>query len=498
MPSSFAVLSLADQLALYRATVENNPWLRHHPHPRQANFLAYWGLEALYGGAAAGGKSEALLMAALQFADVPGYSALLLRRSYSDLALPGALMDRAQEWLRGTKARWADKEKTWHFPSGATLTFGYLDTSNDRYRYASAEFQFVGFDELSQFEEQDYRFLFSRLRRLQSSSKLPLRMRAGSNPGGRGHDWVKKRFLTHREEGLEFVPAKLEDNPSVDQREYTASLSQLDPITRAQLLAGDWDAYLGGRFRKEWFRTYRWTPRGPHLDGRDAVPLSTVWAFITCDPALTAEETTRRGIDADYTAIGVWGVTRARDLFVVDVVRKRLAPDEIIPEIVRLCVRWGARGLPISYVGIEDVAFQELLILQAKRAPGMPAVRGLTPGGKKKLDRALPAIIRAEQGGIYLPSQGPEHPWVEDFVAEVVQFTGDDKMDAHDDQVDILSYACCELDRFGLNSSPDPDMYKDIPAAPSPYRRQEQRQQQGGAAHSRGLYGLEGDDDDDN
>ena len=152
------------------------PWTRYIPHSPTAKQLAFLLLdipEALYGGAAGGGKSDALLMAALQYVSVPSYAALLLRRTYADLSLPGALMSRAFEWLIPTDARWKSSEKTWVFPSGATLTFGYLDHSGSEYRYQSSEFQFIGFDELTQFRESQYRYLFSRLRRLADDS-VPL------------------------------------------------------------------------------------------------------------------------------------------------------------------------------------------------------------------------------------------------------------------------------------------------------------------------------------
>jgi hypothetical protein len=240
---------------LYLATVEDNAWLKQKPTPKQAAFLHRTDREVLYGGAAGGGKSSALLMGGLQYVDVPGYAALLLRRSYSDLSLPGALMDRAAAWLGGTRAKWSDKEKTWYFPSGATLSFGYLDTPNDKYRYQSTEFQYIGFDELTQFPEADYRYLFSRLRRPQGS-RVPLRMRAASNPGGIGHDWVRQRFLIEGPDAERvFVPARLDDNPYLDRHAYVASLNELDPVTRAQLLAGDWSVRHGGSiFRREWFR----------------------------------------------------------------------------------------------------------------------------------------------------------------------------------------------------------------------------------------------------
>ena len=104
-------------------------------------------------------------MGALAQVDVPGYAALLFRRTYSDLALPGALMDRAHDWLGGTAAVWNERKHTWSFPSGATLTFGYLETERDKYRYQSSEVQYIGFDELTEFAESQYLYLFSRLRR---------------------------------------------------------------------------------------------------------------------------------------------------------------------------------------------------------------------------------------------------------------------------------------------------------------------------------------------
>lgn len=146
------------------------PYIPHVPHPPQQAFLLLsFVAEAFYGGAAGGGKSDAGLMAALQYADVPGYSALIIRRSYSDLALPGAIMARAEEWLTGTGARKKDGGKLWEFPTAdprrpATLQFGYAQTHADVFRYQGAEFQSIFVDELTHFEERTYRYLFSRLR----------------------------------------------------------------------------------------------------------------------------------------------------------------------------------------------------------------------------------------------------------------------------------------------------------------------------------------------
>ncbi len=204
--------------------------------------------EAFYGGAAGGGKSDALLMAALQFVDVPGYSALILRRSYQDLSLPGALLDRAHDWLADTGARWKEQDKQWEFPlpygttkDTPTLNFGYLQYERDKYRYQSAEFDGISMDELTQFTATQYTYMFSRLRKTKDSKVPFVRMRSASNPGNEGHEFVKQRFVDPGDPSRPFISARLLDNPHIDQEQYAFSLAQLDPITRAQLEQGVWD-----------------------------------------------------------------------------------------------------------------------------------------------------------------------------------------------------------------------------------------------------------------
>lgn len=227
-------------------------WPGYEVSVPQAAFLSLPQMEAFYGGAAGGGKSDALLRAALQYVEFPTYKALLLRRTFPELSQPGGLIDRAHAWLAG-KASWNDTKHRWTFPSGAILEFGYLQKSTDKFRYQGAELDFIGFDELTHFAETDYRYLFSRLRQSEDAP-FPPRMRAASNPGGKGHRWVKRRFIEKQPDPDDpndspekcrariFIPAKLDDNPGINKPLYRAALEQLDVEEQAQLLDGDWDA----------------------------------------------------------------------------------------------------------------------------------------------------------------------------------------------------------------------------------------------------------------
>lgn len=386
----------------------------------QVKFLLSDKPETFYGGAAGGGKSDALLMAGLMYAQVPGYAAILFRRTYQDLSLPGALMDRAQEWLVPTDARWDAQGKTWHFPSGATLTFGYMDAENDRFRYQSAEFQMVGFDELTQFKERDYRFLFTRIRRLEGFP-VPTRMRAASNPGGVGHDWVKMRFIDTPHPERAYVPARLSDNPYLDQEDYKRSLMFLDPVTREQYLNGDWTIREGGlMFKREWFEVV------------DAVPAEARWVRYW-DLAATDE---KKADDPDWTA-GVRVGEKDGIMYVSDVKRTRSTPQHVeqlvaqtaaldgLATKIRMEQEPGSAG-----VGVVDHYTRRVLM-------GYD-FKGIRPTGPKEV-RAAPWSSYAEAGNIKLV----RGPWCADFLDEVQAFP----LGSHDDQVDALTGACETLGR---------------------------------------------------
>ncbi len=117
-------------------------------NPREPGIYPY--REVFLGGAAGPGKSSGLLMAALEYVDVPGYSALILRRTFKQLMQENAILDRSLRWMAGkSDAVWRASEYKFVFPSGATIKFGYCDTERDVYQYDSSEFQAILFDEVT-------------------------------------------------------------------------------------------------------------------------------------------------------------------------------------------------------------------------------------------------------------------------------------------------------------------------------------------------------------
>lgn len=418
---------------LVHAISFKNKYIPHKPTKKQYDFLRQFDiLEGFYGGAAGGGKSDALLMAALQFAQIPKYSALLLRRTYADLSLPEALMDRAQEWLVGTDARWHADTKTWEFPSGATLTFGYLDHERSKYRYQGAAFQFVGFDEITQFPESAYQYLFSRLRRLEDSH-VPIRMRAASNPGDIGHDWVKRRWIIPTPAELTdskrfFVPAFLEDNPHIDQITYDATLDKLDPVTREQLRHGDWDISIsGGLFERTWFEIVDTAPSGNQVRFWD----------------LAATEA-KKGSDPDWT-VGVLMAQAGNSYYVKDVVRVRKKPGDV-EALIRQTAQMDGVATQIYMEQEPGSSGKGVIHTYAKLLAGY-AFYGIPSSGSKTV-RAQPLSAAASRGDVKVVNG----VWLNAFFSELELFPNG----AHDDIVDATAGAYSVLAIDAAIDSPLP------------------------------------------
>ena len=470
-------------------------YIRNEPFAKQRAFMCLPHKEAFYGGAAAGGKSDCLLMCALQYVDVPGYNALILRRTLQDADKAESILFRARRWLQEwPEVGWWPKQFMYLFPGGATLTFGYLDKKDDERKYDSAEYQFVGFDELTHFSEHQYEYLFSRLRgplcpihkrdiadgelegcarclEIGPLARVPLRMRSASNPGGPGHSWVRERFQIRAIEGKvgptgkqlyagtdkrrPHIPSFMDDNAYVDAEGYRESLGQMqDRVTYEQKEAGNWGIQEEGRFKLEWVRRYKFG--GPYiiLGDRTWNVDDQCYQFLMVDPASTVKDAPggvrpRDSSKKSWSAIGRFLVSPLSDLCLLRMWRSQVE----IPEL-QGAIRNMMQGAMILFVGMEYTA-QSQHLWQMLCASGLP-MKAMTTGGKDKIHRSGPLQNLMANGKYWLPSR--KSLWAQTYEDELFSWTGDP--DETDDQVDVGSYAAIYVTQEGVHSTMSlPEVY---------------------------------------
>ena len=304
-----------------RESIEENTEVVFRPNKGpQVDFLAAPEKEVLYGGAAGGGKSFAMLVDLLRYASNGNHRALLLRRTLAELT---ELVDQSRKLYPKAfpGAIFRESKNTWSFPSGATALFSYVDKDNDVTRYQGQSFTWIGVDELGQYPTPYvWNYLRSRLRT--TDPEIQTYMRASANPGGVGGWWLKKMFVDptipnepfwatdidsgkvlrygpnhpeHPDEPLyqrRFIPARLTDNPFLmESGEYEAMLLSLPEVERRRLLEGDWDVADGAAFSEfdrsvhvvEPFEVpYNW-PRLRAADYGYSSPSCVLWGAVDWD-----------------------------------------------------------------------------------------------------------------------------------------------------------------------------------------------------------------------
>ena len=347
--------------------------------------------------------------------DDPDYSALILRKTFVDLNQPEGILNRAQEWLMDKPGVvWQAQHNRFVFASGAVLQFGHCNAPRDHYKYRGGKYNLVCWDELTDFPEEQYTFLFSRQRR-PTGSTLPLLTVAASNPGGTGHAWVRERFVRTRTEGRLFVSASYNDNPHLDREAYGKTLDNLLPVERARIKYGDWDVLdTDTLFDLSWFQYYDTLPDRPGM------------AIRAWDTAATAG-------GGDYT-VGILMHKFGDEYYIEDMVRGQWGPAEV--EKVQLDT--AERDGPSVRIVLEEEPGSagkrmNQILMQKLRKFHVSTERNTGD----KLIRATPLARAMSAGKVHVARKA----WAKALVDEMTSFTGDDKIDQHDDIVDASSLA---------------------------------------------------------
>lgn len=298
--------------------------------PKQADFVNSEVDDILYGGAAGGGKSQALLIfGALRRMQHPTSNGLMLRRTFSQLEKSLILKSKQIYPLFG--ATYHEAKKLWAFPNGSLQHFGYLERDADTFNYHSDEYHDICFDESSLFTPFQLNYMTSRCRSTLPGCKALIRL--ASNPGNVSHMFLKEKYIEpsktqkiwfddvqkiHRS----FISAKVDDNPAMMELDpgYKDRLRILGDQKYMALAEGNWDVFEGAYFNFDIRPGYGVLPYR-------RVPDTDTFKFLSLDWGY-----------ADPASIHWWELMPSgrliayRELYIT-----RLSPKELAAKILEMC-----------------------------------------------------------------------------------------------------------------------------------------------------------------
>lgn len=274
------------------------------PGPQSLAIGAPFVDELLFGGARGGGKSDFLLGDFLQDVEQgEHWRGIMFRKSYPELE---ELLVRAKEVFLPLGAHYKVSEKTFLFPSGATLKFRHIENEGDADLYQGHQYTWIGWDELGNWANlKGYKKLKACLRSAHGVKNK--RIRSSANPGGIGHHEVKNYFIDYAPKGMElirnvdedgqlttkmFIPSKVYDNVILMNNDPTY-ISRLREIGSPELvkawLEGNWNVITGAYFpefsdHKHVLRPFKipehWM-RFRSMDWGSASPFAVLWHAVS-------------------------------------------------------------------------------------------------------------------------------------------------------------------------------------------------------------------------
>lgn len=437
--------------------------LKPQPGP-QEKFLSSPADIAIYGGAAGGGKTFALLLEPLRHMENKLFNAAIFRQTYTQVKNPGGLWPESEQMYYPLGAVPDLQNLKWKFPSGMTVSFNYMQREKDKLKYQGSQIPLIGFDELTHFSEGQFFYMLSRVR---SKSGVPGYIRATTNPDP--DSWVASfidwwideqgyaipersgalRYMIRKNDeiiwgdspeelhekygkackprSVTFINASLDDNPALEEADpdYRANLEMLSRVEKEQLLNGNWRIRpaAGLYFNESDFF---------YLGRADVPALAKVCRYW--DRAAT--EPSPSNPDPDWTVGVLMGVDEGGRYYVIDVDRFRARPAEVRKRIRRVAER---DGRDVEQVIEEDpgsAGVSEAESLVAALA-GYKVRRCKPTGSKAK--RAEPLSAQVSGGNVALVRAD----WNRAYTAELHAFDGSGE--GHDDQVDASSGAFNKL-----------------------------------------------------
>ena len=297
--------------------------IRWQAYPKQIDFFNATEREVLYGGAAGGGKTRGQVMDGfIKAVEYPGIKQLILRNTFDELEKS---VIREVDTIFPNSV-W-DYNKSMHTGriGNSIIDFGYLANDQDLRRFMSSEYDIIRFDELTHFTEYQYTYMMSRVR---GPNAFPKQIKSSTNPGSRGHAWVKKRFITAAEpnttftvKGMSrrFIPAKVQDNLFLMKTnpEYVEWLEQLPEAQKQALLMGNWDIFEGQYFTEYTYDT--------HVVPREKLIIPKDWRrFRSMDWGFR-----------DPCCILWYTIAPSGRVFIYDELYVRFVPDKLVAERIR-------------------------------------------------------------------------------------------------------------------------------------------------------------------